>query len=171
LLLIFCEQESSNDNVGTEHFLSTVRSAIESSDTLKQKIKEYFNNLPMTVINMKQISNVFCSIHKFQFLSRIDKNEVFRKALLVFTSSEYNINWFQYFLAKGEVWKNSDQNLRVAWFHHWACNTMDTYKNLTYVLKATDKLLDTFDDSANNDHFHTYFVYWLVRFCFNQGKL
>ena len=47
-LLEFLDQEPSDDNTMTKHFLSTVQSAIRNSCVLKQKIKDYFDKLEIT---------------------------------------------------------------------------------------------------------------------------
>ncbi len=165
------EQKSSDNHPITQHFLSTVQSAIRSSFELKQRIKSYFDNLKITMENMDEIWLVVCFIDKDVILSDVGKYELLRKSLMERTSSEYCIKWFQCFLAKSQVWSDDDQDLRKRLFQDWANTAMDNYKNITYVLTATDNLLDAFDDSANKDEFLEYFINYLVDVCFKQGKL
>jgi len=167
----FLQEELLDQKETTKYLLSTVQSAIKNSNALKLEIKDYFDNFKITLENMDEIWLVVCSIHKSEILSYVDKYKFLHKSLMERTSSEHCIKWFQCFLAKNQVWIDSDQNLRKMLFEEWAKVVMDNYKNTTYVLTETDKLLDAFDDSPDNDWFRMHFIDYIVKLCFKQGKL
>lgn len=169
-LLTFLEEKPVNNTVMAEDFLSTVRLVIKDSLALKEKIKDYFDNLVVTDKNMKQISQVFCYIHKYEFLTQINKQEILCKSLKHCKPNEY-INWFQYFLTENQIWNQSDNTLRKAWFQKWVLKCICDYTSMKYIFEAIDKLLYNFNDSITDDGFRTYFIDFVFKFCFVEGKL
>jgi hypothetical protein len=87
------EYEVSNES-------AIIQSAIRTSGALKQKIKDYFDKLEMTMKNTEEIWLIISSISKIETLNYIDEYEYLEKSLLNAYSADYFIKWSQCFLTK-----------------------------------------------------------------------
>ena len=169
-LLEFLKQQPLDNRAVTEHFLSTVKSAVKNSHALKLKIKDYFDKLTIKFENMEKISIVLCSIDKYEMLCYLRKEEVFRKPFLTDDSTHYYIKWFQCFLAKDQLWNDNEQVLRSNLLQTWTDYCLKSHEHSTDILATTDKLLDAVDNSVNNNSFRTFFINHIIDFCFEQGN-
>jgi hypothetical protein len=164
------EQDPSDSHTVSKHLLSIVQSAIRKSWTLRQNIKDYFDKLKITLENMNEVCLVLSSIQKSEILSYICKTTVLQTSFTEDASTEYYVKWFQCFLAKSQLWNNTERNQRKKLFEDWAKYTMDKYANIIFVLSMIDNLLDAINDSVDNDWFRTYFINYVINLCFKQSK-
>jgi hypothetical protein len=165
----FCKQELSNDSTVTKHFLSIVQTAARKSFSLKQKIKDYFNKLEITISNMEEIRFVICSISKFEFLSYIYTHDYLKNSLKNGNSHEFFKKWFQCFLANNQIQNDIQQEKLKALCKDWIDSSMYNYTQKTQILMAIDELLNTFDKSDDNDWFYLYFIDAIINCCFEKG--
>ncbi len=160
------EETSENDSAVTKHFLSTVQVAIRISHGLKQKIKDYFDRLNMTVENMEAIQLIIYSILKFPIFDYIDKYEYLEKSLSNVYTSDYYIKWFQCFLTNNQIRSgNKEKNLLKLWIQS---STRDFDKFIS-ILMVIDQMLDALDTAVENDWFRLYFIDCIIDLCFQQS--
>lgn len=164
----FLEEKSSYDHVNTEHLIHSVQSTIRTSEKLKLKVKEYFDKLDITIKIMEQVRFVFNSIHKFEFLSHIDKYEYLQKSLEITNLHQYYITWFQCFLAN--IQETDDQEQYKILLEYWLDQSTSNPADLMSILMSIDELLVTFD-KPDTDYLHSYFINRITDICFKQGYL
>jgi hypothetical protein len=162
------EETSENDSAVMKHFLSTVQVAIRISHALKQKIKDYFDRLNMTVENMEAIQLIIYSILKFPIFDYIDKYEYLEKSLSNVYTSDYYIKWFQCFLTNNQIRSgNKEKNLLKLWIQS---STRDFDKFIS-ILMVIDQMLDALDTAVENDWFRLYFIDCIIDLCFQQQSI
>lgn len=171
-LLAFLEEKPSDENVSICNFLTNVQSSIKDSHSLSQKVKRCFESLTVSKENMERVSQALIFSCKHQFLEVKDKCELLSTSLSPLSSNEYNMCWFQFFLANSEVWKNIDQKLREGYFQMWTQSAIEDFRNQSDFLKNTDKLLGALDKTPANDEFQIVVINKLITYChYHEGDL
>lgn len=170
--MAFLEKNPSSDNVTACNFLRNVQSSIKDSHSLPQKVKQYFKKLTVSKENMKRISQALILSLKYQFLEDNDKHKLLSGSLSFFSSNEYNICWFQFFLANSELWKNTNPNSRKQYFEAWAQSAIEFFQSQSHFLKNIDRLLDAFDKTTAPDEFQIIVINKLITSCdYYEGNL
>jgi hypothetical protein len=157
------EREPSNET-------EIVHSAIRTSSALKQKIKDYFNKLEMTMENMEEIWLIISSISKIQILNYIDVYEYLEKSLLNVYSSDYFIKWSQCFLTKSKLEDDIERARYKKLFKSWSDCLKNTYANFIHVLRTIDEIFNSFDQSNDQNWVRLYFIDGMINLCFEQGN-
>jgi hypothetical protein len=158
------EREPSNET-------EIVHSALKTSGELKQKIKDYFDELEMTMENMDEIYLIISSISKIETLNYINKYEYLEKSLLNMYSSDHFIKWSQCFLTKSQLEDDIERARYKKLFQSWSDCLTNTYANFLHVLRAMDEILNSFDQSDDQNWARLYFINSIIDLCFQQGTL
>ena len=169
-LLIFLEEKPSDDNCGVPDLVITVQTIIVKSDSLIQKIKKYLHKLKITSENMEIVSQVLAADYRHQLLAYQEKFNILNRSLIRNQTIEHYIGWFQYFLARNELWQDVDPDRRQKVFQDWLRNAVHTWKNFFYILRSIDRLIDLMQKSSTNDEFQILIISSLLRFSFTHGN-
>ena len=154
-LMKFLQESPSDNHPDSKYFLTTVQSIIQSSCTLKDSIKTFFNQLEMTMDNMESIQYILSSLDQFSIFYGVDKCSYLEKSLSNIHSTECIVKWFQYFLTILTE-KDNCKNLFDSAINHLT----DKSLNFIQILQSIDILLDILRSCSIDQ---------LVDCCFQQG--
>jgi hypothetical protein len=144
--------------------------AIRTSSALKQKIKDYFDKLEMTMKNMKEIWLIISSISKIEILNYIDEYQYLRKSLFNVNSANYFIKWSQCFLTKKQIKDDIEKTKYKSLFLIWSNCLKNTYANFILILRAIDQILNAFEQSDDQNWSYLYFIDGIIDLCFEQSN-
>ena len=154
----------------TPRLITAVQSTIVNSTSLTKKIKKYILNLTITRENIERVSQVLSSDYIRRYILEEDEKNILSKTLIRDQKSEYYIDWFQYFLAKNQIWQKNSVISRKQFFKLWVNSSMYSVESLSFILKQTDDLIAICERSLVDDEFRKYILENLVNFCFSSGN-
>ncbi len=168
-LLDFLKEDLPDDPAATKHLLSTVQAAIRTSAALKNKIRDCFNKLGMTMENMEDLWLILCLISKSEILSYIDKYEYLENSLLDVYDPDYYVKWSECLLANTRITDDIEKKKCEKLLKRYSDCLNENYMHFTHVLNAIDDILKGFNNPNDDDWFRLHFINCIVDLCFDRG--
>jgi hypothetical protein len=169
-LLKFLQIESSENEESSKNILKMVNTTIESSITLRAKVKRYLYTLQITIDQLKDIRTIVSFISNSIILHIVDKRELLM-ALLNNAKASYSYEffkqWFCSFLLFNDELNERNQKLYQDLLKHWS-NQFIKYHEI--LMKILIDNTDQFINGLKINEYRSIFINHMISLCFQQGK-
>lgn len=167
----FLEENQSRDVETSKDLVLATQLTFRRSEALKEKFKDFLSSLVMNMQNMKDIWRITCSSSKCEILNYFDscKYKYLQRSLLNAPSSDYMIQWAQYFLAKSQLTNHDEKKESQMLLGNYINRLKKSPTIFIDVLKKIDEILEAFEKSDEHVRFCSTFIHCLIDLCFEQS--